>query len=91
MMWQNLLKGKTLVEDLKETLLMWEMKNYPSDEVRWKSYAEDIAALVEKWEGSDEWDVEWKATGAVTSSTGGIATLPLFSQRKRKKKKGEDK
>ena len=36
---------------LKHTLKQWEVKQYPSDEYRWKSYYKDILKLVNYLDG----------------------------------------
>ena len=40
---------------LKQILKQWQVKEYPSDEIRWKLYYKDLAKLVKQIEGeSDE-------------------------------------
>ena len=42
-------------DELTKILKQWEIKQYPSDEVRWKLYYKDIAKLLKQIEGdSDE-------------------------------------
>ena len=54
MIWKKLLKGETLIDSLNEILSQWELKDYPSDEQRWKEYAKDIKELIHKWEAPQE-------------------------------------
>ena len=97
MMWQKLLKGETILDTLKEILLEWELKDYPSDEQRWKEYAKDIQDLVDRWEGDEDYDVDWDASsilsdyddskaamaGAVMASHAGIESKPIYGKKKR--------
>jgi hypothetical protein len=39
-----------LLVDLGRTLVEWERKEYPSDEIKWKSYYEDISNLVAEYD-----------------------------------------
>ena len=39
-----------LLVDLGRTLVEWEQKEYPSDEIKWKSYYEDISNLVAEYD-----------------------------------------
>ena len=39
-----------LLVDLNETLEQWEQKEYPSDEIRYNSYFQDIQKLVEDYD-----------------------------------------
>ena len=87
MSWEKFLKAESLMEDLKDVLSVWEKKDYPSDEKRWKAYASDIEALVFKWtkDEKDIYDnVEWKSLGAITSTTAGLESKPRYSRRKKK-------
>ena len=47
---------KQVTDHLIKILKQWEIKEYPSDRVRWKSYYKDIAKFVKKIKGdtSDE-------------------------------------
>jgi len=90
MMWQKLLKGETILDTLKEILLEWELKDYPSDEQRWKEYAKDIQDLVDRWEGEEDYDVQWDDSktamaGAVMASHGGIESKPIYGKKKKRK------
>ena len=88
MMWQKLLKGETILDTLKEILLEWELKDYPSDEQRWKEYAKDIQDLVDRWEGDEDYDVDWDKNamaGAVMASHGGIESKPIYGKKKKRK------
>ena len=38
---------------LKQILKIWKTKEYPSDEIRWKSYHNDIVKLLKKLDGDD--------------------------------------
>ena len=38
---------------LKQILKIWKTKEYPSDEIRWKMYHNDIVKLLKKLEGED--------------------------------------
>lgn len=38
-------------DKLKHTLKQWEIKKYPSDEYRWKSYYKDIKKIVNYLDG----------------------------------------
>ena len=40
--------------ELQRILKQWKVKQYMSDEHRWKSYYKDIAKLVKQLEGNDE-------------------------------------
>ena len=40
-----------ILGQLKHILKQWEIKKYPSDEVRWKEYYKDIAKLFNKVKG----------------------------------------
>ena len=40
-----------ILGQLKHILKQWEIKKYPSDEVRWKEYYKDIANLFKKVKG----------------------------------------
>lgn len=85
-MWQKLLKGETLIDTLKEILSEWESKKYPSDEQRWKEYAKDIQDLVDRWEGEEDYDVQWDKNamaGAVMASHAGIESKPIYGKKKR--------
>ena len=75
------------MEDLKDVLSVWEKKDYPSDEKRWKAYASDIEALVFKWTKDEKDiynDVKWTSQGAIISTTAGLASGPRYSRRKKK-------
>ena len=88
MMWQKLLKGETILDTLKEILLEWELKDYPSDEQRWKAYAKDIQDLVDRWEGDEDYDVDWDKNamaGAVMAGHGGIESKPIYGKKKKRK------
>ena len=39
-----------VLSQLKDILKVWEEAEYESDEERWKSYAEDIQSLIDKYE-----------------------------------------
>ena len=87
MMWKKLLKGETLIDSLNEILSQWELKDYPSDEQRWKEYAKDIKELIHKWEAPQEYDVNWdkKAmAGTVMTSHAGIEPKPTFGKKKKR-------
>ena len=40
-----------LKDELKKILKQWQIKQYPSDEFRWKDYYKDILKLVKTLEG----------------------------------------
>ena len=39
--------------ELEKILKQWEIKQYPSDEIRWKLYYKDILKLVKHLQGDD--------------------------------------
>ena len=40
-------------DGLKQILKQWQTKEYPSDEIRWKEYYNDIAQLYKKIAGDE--------------------------------------
>ena len=42
-----------VVDKLKNILKQWEIKEYPSDAIRWKEYYKDIAMLLKKIQGEN--------------------------------------
>ncbi len=89
MMWEKLLKGETLLDSLKEILLEWDLKDYPSDEQRWKQYAKDIQELVDNWEQPEDYNVQWDdkraMAGAVMAGHAGIESKPTYGKKKKRK------
>ena len=41
-----------IIDQLKHVLKQWQVKEYPSDEIRWKLYYKDILKLVNHLEGN---------------------------------------
>ena len=42
-----------IINKLKKVLKQWQVKEYPSDEIRWKSYYKDILKLVKHLDGNN--------------------------------------
>ena len=46
MTWEEVLEKADVISQLRRVLKEWEIKEYPSDEARWKEYYKDIEKIV---------------------------------------------